>query len=76
MVEGTPGSGGVGKPPLDTRRYCSRCHPGLFRRINRTTLLQRTLLTWLGYFPWECVSCRRVKFFRDSGRKSSATVAA
>ncbi len=59
----------------DERRYCSRCHPGLFRRVNRTTVLQRTLLTWLGFFPWECVSCRRRKFFRDSGRKTNSSSA-
>ena len=60
----------------DARRYCSRCSPGLFRRINRVTLMERTLLTWLGFYPWECVSCRRRRFFRDSGRRTSATAAA
>lgn len=49
-------------------RQCGRCSPGVFRRVNRSTLLERTLLTWLGFFPWECVSCRRKRFFRDAGR--------
>jgi hypothetical protein len=58
------------------RRYCSRCSPGLFRRINRVTLMERTLFTWLGFFPWECVSCRRRRFFRDSGKKRNAPATA
>ena len=58
------------------RRTCTRCHPSLFRRINRASLLERTLFTWLGYFPWECVSCRRKRFFRDQGRHPSAQIAA
>jgi len=75
MHDGTPANNESRVPPMDTRRYCSRCHPGLFRRVNRTTLLQRTLLTWLGFFPWECVSCRRRKFFRDSGKRPGGAVA-
>jgi hypothetical protein len=39
--------------------------------VNRCSLLERTLLTWLGFFPWECVSCRRKRFFRDQGRAGS-----
>jgi hypothetical protein len=68
--------GGSRTQIVDARRYCSRCSPGLFRRINRVTLMERTLFTWLGFYPWECVSCRRRRFFRDSGRKTSATAAA
>ncbi len=70
------GLGGSRTQTVDTRRYCSRCSPGLFRRINRVTLMERTLFTWLGFYPWECVSCRRRRFFRDSGRKASATATA
>ncbi len=51
------------------RRQCSRCMPALLRRINRSTLLERTLLTWLGFYPWECVSCRRKRLFRDQGTR-------
>ena len=51
-------------------RQCAQCSPGIYRRINRSTLLQRTLLTWLGFYPWECVCCRRRKLFRDIGRGS------
>lgn len=52
------------------KRLCGRCNPGIYRRVNRITLLERTLFTWLGFFPWECVSCRRKNFFRTQGRKS------
>ena len=53
------------------RRQCSRCIPALYRRINRATFLERTLLTWFGFFPWECVSCRKKRYFRDQGRHRS-----
>ncbi len=76
MTGDGPGLGGSGTETVDARRYCSRCSPGLFRRINRVTLMERTLLTWFGFYPWECVSCRRRRFFRDSGRKTRAAAAA
>lgn len=57
-------------------RSCSRCSPAVFRRINRVTLLERTLLTWFGFFPWECVSCRRKRYFRASGRKPGSSTPA
>ena len=53
----------------ESKRVCRGCNPGIFRRINRSTLLERTLFTWLGFFPWECVSCRRKSFFRAQNRK-------
>ncbi len=56
-------------------RFCTRCTPAVFRRINRVTPLERTLLTWLGFFPWECVSCRRKRYLRDSGRRSETAAA-
>jgi hypothetical protein len=49
-------------------KQCARCSPGVYRRVNRSSWLERTVLTWLGYFPWECVSCRRKRFFRDQGK--------
>ena len=56
-------------PPAANLRQCGRCTPGLFRRVNRISLLERTVLTWLGFYPWECVCCRRKRFFRDHGRE-------
>ena len=61
---------GSSSPETQPKRHCGRCNPGIYRRVNRITLLERTLLTWLGFFPWECVSCRRKSFFRTQGRKS------
>jgi len=29
--------------------------------------MQRVILPWFGYFPWECVMCRKRLFFRDDG---------
>lgn len=76
MKGDAPAIGGRRTEPVEARRYCSRCSPGLFRRINRVTLVERTLFTWFGFYPWECVSCRRRRFFRDSGRKGRAAAAA
>ena len=57
-------------PPLAERKLhqCGKCNPGVFRRINRASLLERTVFTWLGFYPWECVSCRRKRYLRDQGR--------
>ncbi len=57
-------------PPPVRLRLCAQCSPGVYRRVNRSTLLQRTVFTWLGFYPWECVCCRRRKLFRDVGRGS------
>jgi hypothetical protein len=75
MSEGPPASASNAIASADSRRYCSRCSPGLFRRINRVTLLERTFFTWIGLFPWECVNCRRKRFFRDPGRKARTPLA-
>jgi len=52
-------------------RSCQHCHEAQMRRINRVGLLQRYVLTYFGYFPWECVLCRRRVFLRDNGQKAS-----
>ncbi len=59
-------------PTAPRMRQCAQCSPGVYRRINRSTLLQRTVFTWLGFYPWECVCCRRRKLFRDAGRSGEA----
>lgn len=54
------------------KRVCAHCATGQFRRVNRQGWLQERLLpSLLGLFPWECVLCRRKKFFRDSGNRPS-----
>jgi hypothetical protein len=29
--------------------------------------MERVVLPWLGYYPWECAVCREKTFFRDDG---------
>ena len=55
------------------KRGCASCNPPIFRRVSRTSLLERTLFSWLGFYPWECISCRSRRLFRDQGRKSKPT---
>jgi hypothetical protein len=37
--------------------------------VNRRSFLERSLLTLLGFYPWECVMCRRRVYFRDNGHR-------
>ena len=53
-----------------TDKTCSTCQSRQFRRINRNGFMQHRVLTRLGYFPWECILCRRRMFFRDEGRRT------
>ena len=52
------------------KRRCANCNPPLFRRVSRATLMERTLFSWLGFYPWECISCRSRRLFRDKGRRT------
>jgi hypothetical protein len=52
------------------KKICPSCRYGEFRRINRRGWIERDVLSRLGWFPWECVICRRKKLFRDEGLKS------
>jgi hypothetical protein len=56
---------------LVENKICSHCKNTAFRRVNRIGLWQRVLLSWAGFYPWECVMCRRRSFFHDSGRVPS-----
>ena len=51
-------------------KICIGCRGRQFRRVNRNGFLQHRVLTKLGYFPWECILCRRRIFFRDDGRRA------
>ncbi len=50
-------------------KVCFRCKARAFRRVNREGFVRSVVLPYFGYFPWECVQCRRRAFFRDDGRK-------
>lgn len=54
---------------MELEKLCFKCKSTKFRRVNRMGFLQTTLLPYFGYFPWECVMCRRKTYFRDSGHK-------
>ena len=49
------------------KKKCMFCGATALRRVNRTNYMQRVILPWFGYFPWECVMCRKRLFFRDDG---------
>lgn len=49
------------------KRLCPRCHGKEYRRVNRKGFWERTVLTFLGYFPWECTLCRTKTFLRVEG---------
>ncbi len=50
-------------------KLCFRCKTKAFRRINREGFLQTVIFPYFGYYPWECIMCRRRFFFRDDGRR-------
>ena len=31
--------------------------------------MERVILPWLGFYPWECALCRRKRFFRTNGHR-------
>lgn len=51
-----------------TEKVCFWCGSTRFRRVNRAGFLQRSVLSWLGWYPWECVMCRRKTLVRKSGQ--------
>ena len=51
-------------------KVCNRCKGTSFRRVNREGFLQREIYAYFGYYPWECVMCRRKAYFRDEGRRA------
>jgi len=51
-------------------KVCKRCQGTSFRRVNREGFLQREAYTFFGFYPWECVMCRRKVYFRDEGRRA------
>jgi hypothetical protein len=32
-------------------------------------VLEKTFLSLIGFFPWECVICRKRVYFRDDGHR-------
>jgi hypothetical protein len=50
-------------------KVCNRCQGTAFRRVNREGFLQQVVYPYFGFYPWECVMCRRKVYFRDEGRR-------
>jgi hypothetical protein len=53
------------------RRNCSHCESHEFRRLNRMGFFEKNVLARFGYFPWECVLCRRKVYLRGDGHSRS-----
>ncbi len=51
------------------QRRCSNCGSQDLRRVNRSGVWQRQILTFFGFYPWECVFCRERQLLRDEGKK-------
>jgi hypothetical protein len=63
-------------PATAARRLrCPKCRSLTMRRIKRSGFLQKNIFPLLGYYPWECASCRLEKLFHNRGpkRPSSST---
>jgi hypothetical protein len=57
---------------VDVRnRECIWCHSDGLRRVTRKGFLRRHALPVFGFYPWECMSCRRVSFLRDDGHHTN-----
>ncbi len=48
-------------------KTCSKCRSASMRRLGRSGMLERKLLSYFGFYPWECTMCRAKTYFRDEG---------
>jgi hypothetical protein len=53
-------------------RVCPRCGHHEFRRLPRDGMFERSILSVLGLFPWECRVCQRKMYLRHRGDKRQA----
>jgi len=54
---------------------CERCGRNL-RRLPRITYLQKEVFSKVGYYPWECPLCRKLRLIRQrslADRRSEPT---
>jgi hypothetical protein len=49
------------------QKTCQRCEEAQLRRVNRKGFFERVVFPAAGFYPWECVICRRKTFVRDDG---------
>ena len=43
---------------INGRKCCPNCGSSYLRRVPRTTFKQRTILSFIGIYPWECGQCK------------------
>ena len=44
------------------------------RRLSRVGFWQRQVFSRIGYYPWECATCRKTWLFPLRGKRTRATV--
>jgi hypothetical protein len=54
-------------------KSCIWCGSKGLRRVHRTGFLRRRILPLFGFYPWECMSCRRKSLIRDDGRRDGSS---
>ncbi len=52
---------------VSSRISCPSCKTKSLRRVSRKGFWQKHILTLFGYYPWECITCRKVYRFRERG---------
>jgi hypothetical protein len=57
---------------LSTSKRCSICGQPEMRRLNRNGFWERRVLSFFGYYPWECVICRKKRYRKGAGQRRAA----
>ncbi len=52
---------------------CIWCQSTGLRRLTRRSFLARHVFPLFGYYPWECMSCRRKCYLRSDGHADGMT---
>jgi hypothetical protein len=55
-----------------TTKQCTDCALGEMRRLNRIGFWERRVLSSFGYYPWECVLCRKKRYLKTAGSRRPA----
>ena len=65
-----PNPGPIPEPTQETRvkPQCPHCESIELRRHARVGVLQREVLSRMGYFPWECGQCRKIYMLKQRSR--------
>jgi hypothetical protein len=52
---------------------CPKCYASL-RRLHRKGFLQKWIISFFGFFPWECPVCRKAIYFKHRSKHKSPPV--